>query len=81
MVVTRGRFETAEKVVFRKKLKIFRVLKCIIKQEMGLRSNSGGPFFYDYIDVLKKWTFSVISDGSCADFGQEKEAQEPHASR
>ena len=47
---------------------------------MGLRSNSGGPFFYDYIDVLKKWTFPVISDGSCADFDQEKEAQEPHAS-
>ena len=54
--------ETAEKVVFHKKLKIFGVLKCIIKQEMGLRSNSGGPFFYDYIDVLKKWTFSVISN-------------------
>ena len=59
---TPGRFETAEKVVFRKKLKIFGVLKCIIKQEMGLRSNSGGPFFYDYIDVLEKWTFSVISN-------------------
>src|SRR3954467_4290041 len=60
--MTGGRFETAEKVFFRKKLKIFGVLKCIIKQEMGLRSNSGGPFFYDYIDVLKKWTFSVISN-------------------
>jgi hypothetical protein len=62
--VTKGRFEAAEKVVFRKKLKIFGALKCIIKQEMGLRSNSRGPFFDDYIDVLKKWTFSVISDGS-----------------
>ena len=57
-----GRFETAEKVVFRKKLKIVGVLKCIDKQEMGLRNDSRGLFFYDYIDVLKKWTFSVISN-------------------
>ena len=54
---TRGRFETAEKVVFHKKTKNFGVLKCIIQQERGLRSDSRGPFFYDYIGVLKKVDF------------------------
>ena len=43
---------------------------------MAFRGNKG-----DDSRLLEKWTFSVISDGSCADFGQEKEAQEPHASR
>src|SRR3954462_1156461 len=64
--MTRGRFlrlqtqepsETAEKVVFQKKPKILGVLKCIIQQERGLRSDSRGPFFYDYIGVLKKVDF------------------------
>src|SRR3954462_5850895 len=64
--MTRGRFlrlqtqepsETAEKVVFQKKLKILGVLKCINQQERGLRSDSRGPFFYDYIGVLKKVDF------------------------
>ena len=37
--------ETAEKVVFRKKLRILGVLKCILKQKTDLRSDSRRSFF------------------------------------
>jgi hypothetical protein len=38
-------------------VKILGVLKCIIQQKRGLRSDSRGPFFYDYIGALKKVDF------------------------
>src|SRR3954470_22658960 len=60
-----------------KKGKILGVLKCIIQQERGLRSDSRGPFFYYYIGVVKKVDFfSGLGRFSCLLFG-DSETGEP----